>query len=159
MKDTALIAGLFLLVSVECFAKDPGTISDRELKVGGVALGDTERSVVARLGKPTRRIDTGEGIQLDYGGLTVWVGYLENAKPGVPRRVYELLSISKRYCTPSGVCPGVAFDKVRAKHGAPLVADRKDGQFMEYPSYQSQCWLQISVKAGIIQSVRAECQP
>ena len=159
MKYSALVACFLLLASVDCSAKDPGTISDRELTVGGVALGDTEQSVVARLGKPIRRIDTGEGMRLEYRGLTVWVGYLEQAKPGVPRRTFELLSTSKRHCTPSGVCPGIAFDKVRAKHGAPLVADREDGQFMEYPSYESQCWLQISVKAGIIQSVRAECQP
>jgi hypothetical protein len=134
-------------------------VTDRELAIGGVTLGETENSAITKLGKPLRRTDNGESVELEYQGMTVWVGWLEQARPNVPRRVYELLSTSNNRCTPSGICPGGGFDQVVAKLGTPIVVDREGGQFMEYFSSQSACWLQISVTAGIIQSVRAECQP
>jgi hypothetical protein len=148
-----------LLAGANCFASTPATVPDRELSIGGVALGQTEHQALASLGKPLRRSDNGEGTKLEYLGMTVWVGWLEQAKPGVQRRVYELLSTSKQHCTPSAICPGTPLAKVRARFGAPLVADRESGRFLEYPSSQSSCWLQLSVAGGIIKTVRAACQP
>lgn len=136
-----------------CSAKDHSLVPDRELALGGIELGDAESTVVKKLGEPRRITDTDDflNIELEYPGLTVWLGE--------GRLVGAILSTSKRYCTPSGVCPGMPFAKVKAKYGPPLVADREDGRFMEYPSSQSPCWLQIAAKKGIVQSVGAECQP
>jgi hypothetical protein len=78
---------------------------------------------------------------------------------GEGRRVGAVLGTSKQHCTPAGICPGMPFAKAEATYGPPLVADREDGTFMEYPSSQSSCWLQIAVSKGIVKSVRAECQP
>lgn len=159
MRFFAIFAFCLLLPRSQFFAQDSITIFNQKLALGGVAIGNTEQSVLTKLGKPIRKTNNGEGIQLDYKGLTIWIGWFEEAKPGVPRRVYELFSTSKQYCTPSGVCPGLTFEKVKTKLGEPLVADREEGRFVEYPSSESPCWLQISVKTGKIHSIRAECLP
>jgi hypothetical protein len=142
----------FLMVGAAS-AAEPSLVSDKELSLGGVALGDTEAVVLRKLGQPRRTTDAGDflNIRMDYPGLTVWLGE--------GRRVGEVLSTSKQHCTPAGICPGMPFVKAKAKYGPPLVADREDGTFMEYPDSQSACWLQIAVSNGSIKSVRAECQP
>ena len=148
-----LCFALLLLIANTVWAGEPSLVSDRELSLGGVAIGDTEASVLRRLGQPVRRIDTGDflDIQLEYDGLTVWLGE--------QHRVGEVLSVSERHCTPSGVCPGMSFHQATKKYGQPLAASREDGAFMEYPSSGSSCWLQFAVEEGRIASVRAECQP
>ena len=134
-------------------AAEPSLVADHELSLGGVALGDTESSVLHRLGKPLRTTDTGDflNIRMDYPGLVVWLGE--------GRRVGEILSTARQHCTPAGVCPGMPFARAKAKYGPPLVADREDGTYMEYPSSQSPCWLQIALSKGHISSLRTECQP
>ncbi len=142
----------FLMIGAAS-AAEPSLVSDKELSLGGVALGDTEAAVLHKLGQPRQIADTGDvlNIRMDYPGLTVWLGE--------GRRVGEVFSSSKQHCTPAGICPGVPFVKANAKYGSPLVADREDGTFAEYPSSQSACWLQIAVSKGTVKSVRAECQP
>jgi hypothetical protein len=142
----------FLLLSAAS-AAEPSLVNDQEFSLGGIALGDTEAVVLRKLGQPRRTTDTGDflNIRMDYPGLTVWLGE--------GRRVGEVLSTLKQHCTPAGICPGMPFAKVKAKYGPPLVVDREDGIFMEYPGSQSACWLQIAVSKGIVKSVRAECQP
>jgi hypothetical protein len=129
------------------------SVADSELSLGGIALGDEEQDVRAKLGKPTRVTDTGDFLntRLDYPGLTIWLGE--------GRRVGEVLSTNPGLCSPSGICPGQSFSITKAKFGPALVANREDGRFMEYPSAQSPCWLQLAVLNGIVMSVRAECQP
>ncbi|GAB3361370.1 hypothetical protein GCM10027430_35300 [Lysobacter tyrosinilyticus] len=142
----------FLLLG-SASAAEPSLVNDQEFSLSGIALGDTEATVLRKLGQPRRTTDTGDflDIRMDYPGLTVWLGE--------GRRVGEVLSTSKQHCTPAGICPGMPFAKAKAKYGPPLVADREDGTFMEYPGSQSACWLQIAVSKGIVKSVRAECQP
>jgi hypothetical protein len=150
MGKTLAIALLFL-AATPSHAKQAPSLTDSELSLGDIALGDTQRSVVAKLGDPSRTTDTGEGIRLDYPGLTIWLGQ--------EHRVGEILSTSSAACSPSGVCPGQALAVVKGMLGTPLVAPREDGSFLEYPSSQSACWLQLTVLKGIVMSVRAECQP
>lgn len=154
-----LHSAAFLLVASSANAATPSSIQDNELALAGISLGATESSVTSSLGSPKNRIDTGEGTQLTYRGLSVMVGWLEQQDPGKERRVYELLSTSSQYCTPAGICPGTSFAKAKAKYGEPSVAKRESGTFMEYASSQSSCWLQFAVRKGIIKSVRAVCQP
>src|SRR5688572_17610786 len=143
---------VFLLLG-SASAAEPSLVKDEEFSLGGIALGDAEAAVLRKFGQPRRTTDTGDflNIRMDYPGLTVWLGE--------GRRVGEVLSTSKQHCTPAGICPGMPFAKAKAKYGPPLVADREDGTFMEYPGSQSSCWLQIAVSKGIVKSVRAECQP
>jgi hypothetical protein len=114
--------------------------------------------VLKHLGSPLRWTDSGEGIQLEYEGLIVWVGYVQEGGRG-ERHVLKVLSTSKLHCTPSGVCPGMAFKIAHDKYGAPVIADREDGRFVEYYSSESSCWLQFSVSHNFIKSIRAVCQP
>ena len=135
------------------------TIPDSELSLGGVALGDTEATVIQRLGPPNRRVDTGEGMRLDYPGLTVWTGFLEDpAKPGATRQVSELLSTSADACTPAGLCPAQRLSDAFLGRHLDLVL-REGGTFLEAPASESSCWLQLTAREGRVLSVRAECQP
>ena len=148
-----LFTALVFLATGAASAAEPSLVRDQELSLGGVAIGDTEAAVLRKLGQPRRTTDTGDflNISMEYPGLTVWLGE--------GRLVGEILSISKQHCTPARICPGTLFATAKAKYGSPLVADREDGTYMEYPSSQSSCWLQIAVNEGIVKSVRAECQP
>ena len=157
MKAMALIIGL-LLVCGTFVAKEPSLVHDSELAIGGIGLGMPEATILKHLGSPLREINSSDGFQLEYKGLTALLGFVENAGRG-ERRVFEVFSTSKLYCTPSGICPGMPFSKAQAKYGAPLIASRANGRFMEYYSSESSCWLQISVRRNIIKSIRAVCQP
>lgn len=128
-------------------------MTDHALSLGGIALGDTRASVVRKLGQPHLTTDTGDvlGTRMDYPGLTVWLDEDD--------RVGEMLSTSSQYCTPAGICPGTPFARARAAYGPSSAARREDGTYMEYPSSQSSCWLQISVSNDAVRSMRAECQP
>lgn len=152
MKSTLWPIVLALLPGISA-AGQPVPVSDAELSLGGVAIGDTEEAVLATLGRPVRVVDTDDAlaVRMDYDGLTVWLGE--------GRRVGEVLSTSPTYCTPAGACPGLAFARVVAKYGQAVVADREDGRFMEYPGTESACWLQVAVHGEVVASVRAECQP
>jgi len=130
------------------------TVPDSALRIGGVALDDLEEAVVAELGQPVARRQTGDflNVELTYPGLTVWLG--EGGHVG------EILSTSPEHCTPQGACPGQPFAKVEALYGKPLVAVREDGRYMEYyPESDFPCWLQIAVESGTVRSIRSECQP
>jgi hypothetical protein len=152
MRHILCIAIAFLVNDAASGAM-PSQARDQELSLGGIALDDTEATVLNKLGQPRRTTDTGDflNIRMDYFGLTVWLGE--------GRRVGEILSTSKQHCTLTRVCPGMPFYMVKERYGSPLVANREDGTFMEYPSSQSACWLQFAVSKGIVKSVRAKCQP
>ncbi|VXB72118.1 conserved hypothetical protein [Luteimonas sp. 9C] len=141
-------------------ATDPGTsISDSELSLGGVALGDSESQVVAALGRPIRQSDAGESIAFEYPGLTVLIGWLEQAAPDKSRHVLQLDATGQDACTPSGVCPGAPLSKALALYGQPIRSERESGSFWEYYSSQSSCWLQLGVSGDAVGSISAVCQP
>ena len=141
------------LVSGASLAATPSVVNDTELSLGGIAIGDTRASVLRKLGEPCRTTDTGDflNIRLDYPGITVWVG--EGSRVG------EVLSTSNRHCTPAGLCPGAPFNEANVPYGPPAIVHRDDGVYLEYPSAESSCWLQVVVGQGSVRSVRAECQP
>src|SRR5690606_38663004 len=58
-------------------------VPSSELSVGGVVSGTTEASVLRLLGEPTQRVETGEGVELQYPGLVVTVGWLEQRAAGI----------------------------------------------------------------------------
>ena len=153
------ILGLVVIAIAAC-STIPGTsIRDAELSLGGIALGETEQMIIARLGQPSQRLETGEGTEFQYPGLSILVGWPEQQAPGVPRRAFQITATGPSTCTPSGICPGMPFDRAVSRYGQPVITPRLAGSFMEYYSNQSSCWLQIAAPNGTIQSIAAVCQP
>src|SRR5690606_26664312 len=151
---------IFAIALVTGSATGPGaSISDGEISLGGVTLGDSESQVLATLGQPTEQSDTGEGIALEYPGLIVLVGWLEQVAPGKQRHVLQLNATGPNACTPSGVCPGAPVSKALATYGQPIKAERSYGSFLEYYSNQSSCWLQLGTSGDTIHAINAVCQP
>jgi hypothetical protein len=155
MKGIFCVVAL-LAVSTAALSAD---IPESELSLGGVGLGDTESQVLAVLGRPLAQSDTGEGVALEYAGLTVVVGWLEQAAPGKQRRVLQLDATGDDVCTPSGVCPGAPVSKASAAYGTPIEAERESGRFLEYYGKGSSCWLRLGTAGDRIQSISAVCQP
>ena len=152
------ILAIALTLSMPAAAGTP-TISDNELSLSGVALGDSESRVLSVLGQPQKRSETGEGTALEYPGITVLVGWLEQQAPNKQRRVFQLTGTASNACTPAGICPGMPVARAEAAYGKPIVARRETGTFMEFYSHQSSCWLQLGTLAGNIRSIGAVCQP
>ncbi len=148
-----LVLTLAFLAPNICFGAGSATVPDIEFSLAGIELGSSKAEVLTKLGPAQLVTDTGDflNIQLDYPQLTVWLG--EGSRVG------ELFSTSSKSCTPSGVCPGMCFAEAKKILGEPLVADREDGKFMEYPGAESACWIQMAIVEEVIQSIRIECQP
>ena len=136
-----------------------GEIPPSELSIGGVVSGATEASVMRHLGKPSRRVDTGDGIELHYPGLVVTVGWLEQKAPGAQRRVLALHGTGPRACTPRGLCPGMPVSEARRLYGPVAPVERSYGSFLEYQPEGLACWLQVSAPRAIVESVAVACQP
>jgi hypothetical protein len=132
----------------------PAIIPAAELTLGGVSVGQTAREVVAVMGTPTKQIDTGEGLRLDYEGFSAFVG-VEDSDVGL----WEMESRNPVICTPAGVCPGMTLAAVKDKYGEPLIANRPHGTFLEYGGDNTTCWLQLVMTQEVVQAVRVECQP
>jgi hypothetical protein len=131
---------------------EPSMVPFSELNLGGIKVGQTGESITRALGEPKRRIETDEGLQFDYPGLTLYLGVGEYG-------VWGMESTDKGICTPSKVCPGMTLSAVKTIYGEPLVAERPHGKFFEYYSKDATCWLQLVVKKGAVRAVRVECQP
>lgn len=146
------IAGiLLLLVPLLAFA-DEGIVSDRELSLGGVAIGDTVAQVVSRLGEPKRKVPEQDFLDLHYDYAKLRVSFNGGIVAG-------LQAETRSACTPKGLCPGDRLDRMRALYGAPLVADRETGRFYEYVGGDTGCWLQIRPRGTRVASIAVACQP
>ncbi|WP_430710031.1 hypothetical protein [Nodosilinea sp. AN01ver1] len=128
----------------------PG-ISERELSLGGIFPGDDEATVIGKLGQPNN-------IAEDFGDRTF--EYTDFTVVFYAGRVLEVVSANSSYCTPSGICPTMAFERARARYGTPTVTEREDGQYMEYyPPEPGTCWLKIAVDDDHnIDVMTVECQ-
>jgi hypothetical protein len=135
-------------------------VTEEELSLGGVSLGQTERSVLEALGAPSRRTDNSDGWQLHYDGLVVWLGYDDDESiRTATKKVFEILSTSHRFCTPSGICPGDRVEKVESTYGPGMSTQREDGKYLEYQPAGVLCWLKLLPHDGKIKSATVECQP
>jgi len=153
-----ILATLLILITGMVAAAD-SAIPDSELGLGGISLGDTEAQVLSVLGPAQNRSETGEGTALEYPGLTVLIGWLEQQAPDKQRHVLHLISTGASACTPAGICPGTSVTKALATYGQPATAKRETGNFLEYYSRQSSCWLQLGTSDGTVRSISAVCQP
>lgn len=156
--DLMKSAAIFIALCAASVAGEPATIPKAELSLGGVALGDGESRVYEVLG-PRAPIDTGEGWDLPYEGLTVSIGWLEQAGPGKERHVTSLEATGPGACTPAGVCPGSPIAVAEAAYGPPLKAVRETGTVLEFYGNDTSCWLQLGISGDEIAAIRAVCQP
>ena len=154
MRNTIALAALIL--AAPTFACE---IPPSELSIGGVVSGATEESVIGLLGVPSRQVETGEGTELQYSGLVVTVGWLEQRAAGVHRRVVALRGTGPKSCTPRGLCPGMAVSEINRIYGPANPVKRDYGTFIEYQPAGVSCWLQVSAPSRIVQSVAVACQP
>jgi hypothetical protein len=150
---------LALMVLVLVGSASAGELPASELSIGGVSSGATEASVWRQLGAPSHSVDTGEGTDLHYPGLVVTVGWLEPQAPGRQRRVFALHGTGANACTPHGLCPGLPVSTVVRLYGPAELTRRESGSFLEYQPAGTNCWLQASAQADVVQSVSVACQP
>lgn len=159
MRNTIALAVLTLVVLTLAGAASAREVQSCDLSIGGVVSGDTEANVLAILGEPSQRIDTGEGTDFRYPDLVVTVGWLEQKANGVQRRVVALRGTGPKACTPRGLCPGMAVSEVSRLYGPSDPVQRSYGTFIEYQPLNVGCWLQVAPQAGVIQSLAVACQP
>ena len=90
--------GVLFALPVLAFAGE-GIVPESELSLGGVAIGDTSRAVIARLGKPARKIEKSGYLDLHYDYPNLRVSFSEGVAAG-------LHSSRSGGCTPKRLCPG-----------------------------------------------------
>ena len=145
------IVFVLILGAVSCATYTPGLISINELSLGGVAVGDSESVVLSKLGHARRseHPDDYLTVQLESSGLIVsldpqdGVGGIFSDRPG--------------HCTPSGICPGTAFAEVEVRLGRPIVLNRDKSHYTAQFASKSDCWLEVVVHMGFVESIRIAC--
>ncbi|WP_156087822.1 MULTISPECIES: hypothetical protein [unclassified Lysobacter] len=142
---------LLLTIPSLAFAGE-GVIPEREISLGGVAIGETPSAVASRLGQPMRKVEASDFLNLHYYYPHVTVSFSDGVVAG-------LFSDKPDGCTPKHLCPGDRLDKMRSLYGAPLAADRETGRFYEYYPPDATCWLQIPAKGEEVVSITVACQP
>ena len=131
---------------------EQAAVSDRELSLGGIAIGDTAAQVVSRLGEPTRKVPEQGFLDLHYEYANLRVSFNGGIVAG-------LQADTRGACTPKGLCPGDRLDRMRVLYGAPIVSDRETGRYYEYIGGDAACWLQIRAKDKRVVSIEVACQP
>jgi hypothetical protein len=127
-----------------------GKVAPSELALGGVETGASEAEVIARLGQPDQLDRTSPfSTQFTYRGLSV--SFFEDA-------ALTIRSVSPNYCTPSGVCVGMAVSEVERIYGAPLVNDREDGQYLEYHVREVACAMELEIADDEVGAIGLVCQ-
>jgi hypothetical protein len=148
MKTPGVLLFLVLLLAYA----EQGAVSDRELSLGGVAIGDTAAQVVSRLGEPTRKVPEQDFLDLHYDYANLRVSFNGGIVAG-------LQAETRAACTPKGLCPGDRLDRMRTLYGEPIVSDRETGRSYEYIGGDAGCWLQIRAKGKRVASIEVACQP
>lgn len=151
MKTFAIIGAMISGLTFSC-AANAQQISELDLRIGGVAIGQSENEVVKLHGLPRTKTNNGEGTLFEYNDFEVIVGV-------GPNGVLDIISRSPKACTPSKLCPGDPISKANKLYGSPVVASRESGTYFEYTPEGSTCWLQVSAPENIILSMRIACQP
>ena len=121
-----------------------------ELALGGIRFADTERAVLARLGKPDSQGPKNIKDPVStYPGLAIT--YSEDSK------VRYVVSTSKSYCTPSQVCPGMPFARAQAAYAAIQILSASGDHISAYFGSKLACKLTFEVQRNIIESIGAGC--
>lgn len=142
---------LLALTATSCAVVAEPPLSSKELSLGGVAIGDSEADAASVLGQSVRteHPDNHLSIKLESGGIMV----LTDPQEGVG----EIFSNAPQYCTPSGACPGMAFDKIPKAMGRARITKQGGSRFLAQYSTTTDCWIELSVSAERVESVRIAC--
>jgi hypothetical protein len=120
--------------------------------LGGIALGQSESSVIATLGKPQRR----EAIDGKFLPITLvyrdFLVYLDDSGVG------GALSTGKKFCTPAKVCPGMTYAQVTQIYGV-SVSYETDGSISRDYFGEEGCWLRLTFEKERISSIQIMCAP
>ena len=145
---------LLLAIGGQSIAASAGSstaATDKRLLLGGIGLGQSESSVIARLGKPQQREVT-DGflpITLSYPGIHI---YLDDSGVG------GVLSTSSKFCTPAKICPGTTYTEVKSAYG-PSDSHRQDASVFRDYFWDDGCWLRLMFSADTVSSVGIMCAP
>ena len=145
-----LVALLLMIPFLAACASVPG--GDDALGLGGLRLGQSESSVVAALGTPTRRTEAEADylpVVLEFEGLVVRLD--EQGLGGAE-------SMSSRYCTPAGACPGMSYEHLRRLYGKNLVEHTGVPGAVAYV-HGDGCWLEFKRSAAVVMSIELACSP
>lgn len=144
--------GLPLLLAIcACAIQGRPALTGNELSLGGIALGDSESAVLAKMGQMRRseHPDNYLTVRLEADGIVVLIDPREG--------VGEIIGSHPRHCTPGGVCPGQAFSRVPASLGRPAITKQGDARYVAQYATQSDCWLELLVCSEVIEMVRLAC--
>jgi hypothetical protein len=142
---------LIILSAASCAADADLPVTSTELSLGGVAIGDSEAAAESALAQVVRseHPDNYLTIKLESAGLTVLIDPQEG--------VGEISSERPQHCTSTGVCPGMLFDDVPATLGRPSITNQDSSHFLAQYATTTDCWIELSVNAGRVESVRIAC--
>ena len=127
-----------------------GTLSRRELFLGGVKAGASAAKVVEHLGQPDQiDQDSPFSRRFTYRGLSV--SFFEDA-------ALTIRSVSPDYCTPSGLCPGDAVFKAERLYGAALVEPRSGADYWQYINSEVACRMELEVTNETVGAIAILCQ-
>lgn len=88
-------------------------------------------------------------VTLSYPGIVVSLD--EQGVGGV-------LSTSRKFCTPVGICPGMTYEQVTAVYGKSDSYERDGHVFRDY-LWNDGCWLRIRFESDVAVSVETTCSP
>jgi len=150
MPHEALLALLLTAAATESFAAKMQSLWATELALGSIHYGDSKKSVLALLGKPSSESPANvKDPESKYPGLTIT--FSENAE------VRYVVSSSDAYCTPSYVCPGMPFSRAQDSYGSIHILEASGDKVSAYFGSKLACKLTFEVQQGIIKSIGAGC--
>ena len=148
---------LFILAICSTYAQASDVsarkIAVTELAIHNVSIGDTERSVLAKLGPPKSKNSSGKGIDYVYGDIELLVAFTA----GPNRRVYGLMSFSPKYCMPSKICPKQSLKNAINTLGETRTLDIDKSSMTTYIVDRPGCKIRLVSEKSIIKYIGIGC--
>jgi hypothetical protein len=131
-------------------ARAKAAVPASEFSIAGVGLDSTEADILALLGSPKSR----EAAPTDYIDEVLYYGGMSVAIAG--GQVWDIISTSPKFCTPSGVCPGDAVTLLFDTLGPTELVPTAAGQQALY-SGLGNCTLEFNIAAETIYQIKLAC--
>lgn len=150
---------LYLLIlfhfSISAHASDISAriIAPTELSIYTVSIGDSERTVLAKLGPPKYKRNSEKGAELNYFDFMELTVLLT---PGKDPRVMGLAST--KYCLPSKVCPKQPLKNATNILGSTRTLDVGNSSITTYITESPRCKVRMTSKKSIIEDIFIYCE-
>jgi hypothetical protein len=125
-------------------------VSASEFSIAGIGLDATEADILALLGSPKSR----EVAPTDYIDEVLYFGGVSVAIAG--GQVWDIISTSPKFCTPSGVCPGDSVALLFDTLGPTELIPTEVGEQALY-SGLGNCTLEFDIAAETIYQIKLAC--